>query len=370
MAEKKLYILHFPGEEAAWMRLDGSSLVGTDAPPAKSGAIILALLPDRFFFYVQPRNIQAKNANALVAAARLQMQIAFPSMPPEWGAGLLRPCKGSVLGFMRRPELAAFAEEHKSDLARAHSITTALVLTWHAAQENGVASWTWEGEEGEQVLAVQDQLHYFRGGSGELDERCRALLPSGEQPSRLALAEVVGDLRQRGQKWSHLRLPMTFGREDAVDMRPLVRIAAMSTLVALLFILGQAARLKTWTDTAQNWRSQTNTLYSQVLGPDLGSDPHGKLLFTLDQLNTGGTQGFDVLGCLNVLSRVAPDSLTVEGVSLSGDSGTISATVNAYDELDKFMAGLKGQGRFLFTLDQATNTDKGVKFNLRVAATK
>lgn len=352
------------------MRLDGASLIDADAPPDKSGAIIIALLPDRFFFYALPRNIQARNESALAAAAKLQMQLSFPALAPEWGSGLLRPGKGRVLEFMSRPGLAAFFERHKADLSRAHSITTAFILTWHAARENGMASWSWEGAEGEQALAWEDQLYYFQGGPGEMEGRVAALLPPGEQPSRIGLGEALGDLRQRGQKWAPLRLPVNIGREGDVDVRPLLRVAAVFTLIALLFILGQAARLKAWKDKAQSWRDQANALYTLVLGQDLGSDPHGRLLFTLDQLNSGGTQGFDVFECLNTLSRVAPDSLTVDGLSLSGEAGTISGTVKAYDELDKFMAGLKSQTRFQFTLDQATNTDKGVKFNLRVVAGK
>lgn len=370
MAEKTLYVLHFPDSEPAWLRLEGASLVPADPPSAKSDAVLLALLPDRFFFYMQPSAVQTKNARALAAAARLQMQHSLPPLPEGRETGLLRPVKGRILGFVRRPDLSAFVERHREALARAHTVTTSFILAWHAAQENDLADWTWDGAEGESALAVQDLLFYFRGGPEELANRCRSLLPAGEQPSRLVLADALADLRKRGRKWSQLRLPLKISREDDADLRPLVRTAAVFTLIALLFIVGQAVRLSAAKSRADQWRSETSTLYSQVLGPDLGSDPYGKLLFALDQLNSGGTHGFDVLDCLATLSRQAPDSLAVESMNLSGDSGVLTASVKAYDQLDAFMDGLKAQSRFQFTLDQATNTDKGVKFNLRVAMSK
>ncbi len=370
MADKKLYILHFPGSEAAWLRLEGTTLVPVEAPPGKTDAIILALLPDQFFFFIQPNTFQTKSTKALIAASRLQLQHAIPPLPEGWEMGLLRPLKGRILGFVRRPELEAFIERHQAALSRARAVTTSFILAWHAAQENSLPEWSWEGAEGERSLAVQDLLFYCRAETDEMDARSRSLLPPGQAPVQLNLAEILADLHQRKQKWSHLRLPTKLTRAEDADLRPLVRTMAVFTLIGFLFILGQIVRLNAWKNKAAHWRTETNTLYSLVLGPDLGADPYGKLLFTLDQLSSGGTQGFDVFECLAALSREAPESLTVESLSVSGDSGVVSATVKTYDQVDKFMEGLKGQTRFQFTLDQATNTDKGVKINLRVASSR
>lgn len=367
MADTRLHLLHFPRMEPQWLILDGGSLTPIEAPDPKAKIQLLALLPDSFFFYYQPVNLQTKNERTLRAAARLQIQHTFPPLPEGWEVQFFRAVKGRLLGYMSKPELRDFLDLHQAALARANTVTTALALTWFAAQMNDIAPWIWQGPGGEHVLADTEKLFYFRAGFEELKDRIRAFAPQGESPTTLDLESVLTNLAAQRPKWSRFRIPLQIAREETLETSTLVRTGAVVTGVALLFLIGQFLRLNVWSSRANDLRQETKALYSAALGPDIGGDPYGKLLFSLDQLRTGGSQGFDVLECLRALSANAPESLTVEGINFSGDSGVVTGFVKTYDQVDRFMEGLKGQTRFQFTLDQAVNTDKGIRLNLRVA---
>ena len=368
MADKKIFLLAFPDGQAQWQSLEGNSLIPAEEPPAKGNALVIALLPDSFFFYHQPMNLQAKSPKALRTAATLQFQHAFPPLPEGWGAQFLRPVKGQLLGLIHGPELQEFLERHREILARANTVTTAFVLTWFAAAHNGISVWTWAGGSGEKALASPGRLFYFRAGQPELEARIRTRLPAGETPIPLELDAVLSNLAASHPRWSQFRIPVQLSTDEKLETGPLRRAAIICTAIVLFFLAGQIIRLNIWKGRLTDLRQELQALYSAALGPDLGSDPYGKLLYSLTQLRSGGSQGFDVLGCLQTVSAGAPDTFLVEGVNFSGDSGVVTGTIKTYEQLDSLMNALKDQSRFQFTLDQAVNTDKGIRLSLRVAA--
>lgn len=375
-------VVRFVDNDAIWERFDAvngqyavhpvqppTPLAGTRTGTSRS-LPILAVLPDRLFFFVQP-DIAADQLSRrqLTAAVRLQMEQMFP-LAADMPASVLTSGGGQVLGCHPHPDLAAFVQRHQNILKRANAVTTAFFLAWNASLVTEKSTWIWENTaEGMAAIRHEHGLEYFRGDARELRQRMKSSHAADQEqragphhwqwPDLLALAPEIG--------WSRLRLPLPALEGQAADQRRWGRYIAAVLVLGLLFSLGQYLRLNMHRQQAMAWDRATTELYTRVLSLPLGDDPHGRLLFRLNQLRDPVRQGPDPMTMLGLLSSAAPPDFKVESFSLGPNSGTIKAALRDYDQLEALLQALEGHDQMRFALDQATSMDDAVQVTLSVS---
>ncbi|WP_320171808.1 hypothetical protein [Maridesulfovibrio sp.] len=365
-AKKTIYILSFKGNEHRWMKFDGENLAEAQAPDDKDKSPVVALLPDPLFFFFKPKGaIKPRHAKS---ATMMQMSYSFPMA--ESGFSVLRPSGSAVLGYTPHDLLERFLEQHRDVLSRATVLTTSFAVCWRAAVAEGLSVWSWTGQGNMRILASGDDLTYFRGGEEEFNSRFERLGLEGT-PEPMDISKACRILTEKKVRWA--RINLTTGRKSvsdkavAIDFKPYIAAAVLVTLIGLFFLVGQYHRLQQAGNQAAEWRSRLREVYVGALGPDIGSDPYGKILYKLDQLKSGGAQGggVDVLGLLATLSESAPVGIVIEGFNLGPESGNIRGKVSSYEEIDAMMEKLSGSSQFRFVLEQANNVEGGVSISLR-----
>lgn len=364
-SRSRFFVVRFANDLPSWEFFDGESLRPVEAPRAKRSLPILVLLPDRFFFFFLPESAQRQGGGRQrLAAARLQMEHMFPaSSDSGFGSGVLATGGDRCLGYCQRPELAEFVQRHKHILGRANAVTTEFFLAWNVAGASQVDEWLWNSPDGgTHALVSTRSLDYFQGGDQEQEDRLRRHAPT--TPRRLPLTDLLAAAPLVG--WSRLRLPLPAVNSKGVQTGRLVRLGLVLVLLAVLFCLGQGFRLADQKRQQARWEGAINDLYHQVLTPPLGPDPHGRLLFRLSQLQAPSMEGLDAMELLGLLSAAAPSGARVESLSLGPNSGAIRARMADYDQLETLLKALEDQGRFDFSLDQASSAESEVLVTLRV----
>lgn len=374
-------VVRFVDNDPVWERFDAvngqyavrpiqdSTRDGLPLAVASRSLPILAVLPDRLFFFVQP-DIDADQLSRrqLAAAVRLQMEQMFPPAADMPASVLTRGRQ--VLGCHPHPDLAVFVQRHQDILKRANAVTTAFFLAWNASQMTEKKAWIWENTaEGMAAIRHEHGLEYFRGDAREVRQRMKTS-PAVDQnqqhdPHRWQWPELLALAPQMG--WSRLRLPLPALEGESADQRRWGRYIAAVLVLGLLFSLGQYLRLSMHRQQAMAWDRATTELYSRVLSTPLGDDPHGRLLFRLNQLRDPVQQGPDPMAMLGLLSSAAPPDFKVDSFSLGPDSGTVNAVLRDYDQLEALLQALEGQEQMRFTLDQATSMDDNVQVTLSVS---
>jgi hypothetical protein len=361
---RTIHLLRFRNDQPVWFRFEAGHLTPSEAPDPKDRSFVVAILPDELFFYYQPTGVQTSSGRKARAAARLQMHHLFPAFGDQRDIGVFRPVQGRVLGFFSRPGLQELLDQHQELLAGANVITTELALCWFDAMERGLSSFVWRGENGLKALYASDNLEFFKGDDSELESRlAREEAPEAEP---LELEPVVARRLEGGKKWSAVRVPVRQSKADQTKLRPYKRAMLVLLILGLFFLAGQLLRLQDKARTSEAWRTRLDQLYATVLGPQPGPDPYGKLLYTLDQLQQGRSQGVNVLETLAILSQEPPQDLKIENLNLSVDSGAIRGLANSYDALESYLETLNTDPGYTFTLEQASNTEQGIQFTLRV----
>ena len=84
-----------------WLSFDGRSLAASDAPPGGRG-LVVALLPDRYFFFTSSPLRRGAGTRAAAAALRLAMRHGLPPALPEQEQGSLK-APGALLGYRTHP---------------------------------------------------------------------------------------------------------------------------------------------------------------------------------------------------------------------------------------------------------------------------
>jgi len=160
------------------------------------------------------------------------------------------------------------------------------------------------------------------------------------------------------------RLP----KYDSVkESRRFIRNLIWVLVVGGLFLTGQGVRY--WLNRAQSSeiREETNTLYSSVLGPDIGGSPFGRLQFEHGKLMASKRIGLDPLGVLAALSRPAVESLRLEGLTLAGTTGRIRGTIGGGpDGFKAYMDALTDDEYYLFSLYKSDELGDETLFILTV----
>ncbi len=362
---KLVYILTFSEQEHQWMLFDGKNLSESEGPDPKNKYPVVALLPDPLFFFFKPKGVN-KSRHAK-SATLMQMNYSFPDQ--NFGFKVLRPSGGAVLGYTSHDLLDRFLETHRDVLGRATVLTSAFTVCWRAAVAEGLSVWSWQGQEGMQILASGDELTYFNGGEGEFTSRYDRLGLDGN-PEDMTLEKACKVFEDKKIKWARLNLisgtSSVVDKSVSIEFKPYIIAAILTTLIGLLFIIGQYHRWGLSQDAAAEWRVKLKEVYVTALGPTPGSDPYGKILFKLDQLKSGGgSKGVDVLGLLSFVSDSSPVGIEIESINLGADSGNIRGKISSYDDLDGMMEKLSSSGEYHFVLEQATNAPDGIIFSLR-----
>ena len=75
MAGNRFYILHFEGDTPQWGIYDGDAVRSSEPPGDKPSLPVVALIPDRFFYFFLPKHIPAwsspSNENAFRSPAAM-----------------------------------------------------------------------------------------------------------------------------------------------------------------------------------------------------------------------------------------------------------------------------------------------------------
>lgn len=358
----RYYVVRFVKDLPVWEVFEGNDLHPAEAPRSGRSLPVLALLPDRFFFFFLPDSAQHQGgARQRLAAARLQMEHMFPASQ-EGRAGVLAAGGGGCLGYCWHPELARFVQQHKEILGRANAVTTAFFLAWNVADASQVTEWTWNSpDSGTHALVSARGLDYFQGSDHEFQDRLRRHASTANK--QWTLSELLSAAPLVG--WSRLRLPLPSVNGKGVQAGRLVRLGLILAVLTVLFSLGQGLRLAEQKRQAAFWEQATEDLYGQVLTLPLGPDPYGRLMFRLSQLKTPAMEGLDVVELLGLLSDAAPPGFRLESLSLGPNSGIIRARMDDYDQLETLLKALEQQDRFGFSLDQASSAEREVLVTLR-----
>ncbi|MBI9112661.1 hypothetical protein [Maridesulfovibrio ferrireducens] len=364
-AIKHIYILSFTGQEHQWMLFDGTKLSESEEPGPKNKYPVVALLPDPLFFFFKPSGVN-KSRHAK-SATLMQMNYSFPEQ--NGGFKVLRPSGGAVLGYTSHDLLSRFTDQHREVLSKATVLTSEFAVCWRAAVADGLSVWSWKGQSGMRLLASGDALTYFRGGDEEFHNRFDRLKLDGK-PEEIELEKACKVLAEKKIRWARLNLYSDgSSKEDksaVIDFKPFIIAAVLTSLIGILFIVGQYHRWQLSQVAAKEWRGKLQEVYVSALGPAPGSDPYGKILFKLDQLKSGGgNKGVDVIGLLALMSDSSPVGIEIESINLGADSGNIRGKVSTYEELDGMMEKLTASGQFNFVLEQANNVESGISFSLR-----
>lgn len=375
----RYYLVRFVNDLPVWEIFDGERLQPAHELGSRRSLPVLALLPDRFFFFFQPDSaLHQGGERQRLAAARLQMEHMLPqASSSQAGSGVLSVGQDQCLVYYQHPKLADFTQRHKAILRRANAVSTPFFMAWNAAIAADVRDWLWKSpEDATQVLAARDGLEYFQGGEKELRERIgrrsgQLLHSSGHSPEtgknflkQWSLLELLA--AAPGIGWPKLRLPLPIVNGEGTGPRRLFRLGLTLALLAGLVCLGQALRLTAQQRQIAKWEQATEDLYMQALSPPLGQDPHGRLLFRLSQLRSPAAEGLDALELLGLLSSAAPPGFKVESLSMGSNVGTLRAKLGDYGQLETLLKALGGHQRFSFTLDQANSADNEILLTLKI----
>ena len=299
-------------------------------------------------------------------AVKVQMKYLFPAPVDGHGAEIVGVGPTRLLGYFARPELNEFLAAHAQILERANVITSSFILTWAAATVGHTPSWMWQGPDNLTALFANDTLMYFSGSAQEQQFRLNGL-ELEEFPPVMSWDQVLIDLVRHRVRWSRLGIPYQSSTgPDKSQAGAWFKLGWAIGLIGFLFCAGQGMRWMSLHAEKQSWQTALTALYRQALGDTLGSDPHGQLLFRLEQLKGSQLAGIDVIKLMQVLSDAAPSGFRVESMALDTESGTIRAKINDYKQLEHMLATLAGQPAFQFTLEQATNAESGVIVDFKV----
>lgn len=367
MISKRFLLVRFKDDAPVWDEFDGQWLKPVSPPGSRSRLPILALLPDKFFFFYQPEGLNMRSERQLRAATLLQMGQLFPVQTEGQERGVMRPGgDGPVLGYVSHPGLTEFLKRWRPLLDKASVVATPFILAWHAAAAAKLTAWTWRDDSGPTALFAHHRLFYLSGNGDDLKAR-QDVLDLTHPPKLLTLEGVLADVSASRSSLARLRLPLNLYAESEADSKPLVKALAVASLAGLLFCAGQYLR---WSDIEAEARAVQGSLaaqYRQALGDKAGSDPYGQLLFRLSQAKGSQNKGVDVLELMETMSRAAAGALRVETFSITPEAGGVRGKIENYNQLEAFMKALGEQNsRYSFTLEQATTVNDGVQFSLRV----
>jgi len=364
-APRDFYLLSFRQDRPVWELCTDDGRNETEPPGKRPGLPVLAVIPDRFFFFYQPRGLQGKSRKHLRAGAEMQIRHLFPAPGPGEDVGVM-DTGTDVLAYFRGAGLEEFLEKNRENLVLANTITTPFLLGRALMFSRKIPAWTMHYPGDFIILSVNGYLEYFFGDEEELKQRIRNH-GLDQEPETVRMEDLVQDLRLGNVPWSRFRLTLAEMEEEGGQTRLLFRAAVGVLVVGLLFCGGELVRYKHLDSQRTQWEYALDSLYIEALGQDYGPDPYGMLLYRAELAGSRGEQGPDFVNFLGILSRAATGDLRIENLALRADSGTVQATIRDYDQMEKFLANLENSEHYDFTLDQADSSGGLVRMILRVS---
>ena len=138
-------------------------------------------------------------------------------------------------------------------------------------------------------------------------------------------------------------------------------------IVCALFMGGQLLRYGFNLSQLDQIKSETDRLYSSVLGPDIGNYPFGRLQFEQGKLSATLRIGLDPLSVLAAMSKDAPVSLRLEGVTLTGKRGRVRGFFGpTVEEFDDYINQLTDNDTYFFALEKREDVFGGITFSMVV----
>lgn len=361
-APKSFYLLTFADNQPVWKLFASGGCEKVDKPGKNSRLPILAVIPDRYFFFYLCHNLQARNRKTMLQAARLQMKHIFPDQDQQHAPQVM-DTGTHVLGIFRAKELESFIGQHRDNLALAGTVTTSFLLGLAVMPDQDQPEWVMRNPGDPVILLREDKLEYFSGDSSELEQRMKNQGP-GCGLREVGFDELTSRLNSAAVPWSRLRLTLPELESGKGQAAALLKTALGVLVIGLLFCAGNFFNLRSIVQEKTQWQQELDTLYISSLGRDYGPDPYGMLLYRADQSAHSRNQGLDFLDLLGHLSRAAPQDLIVESLSLGMDSGSLRASLDSYDHMEKFLQDLKTSRKYDFTLDQADSSEDRISLVL------
>lgn len=351
---QRFYILAFVQDKPVWYFVQDRKHK-LSRPPQGSTLPVVAIIPDHYFFFYQPRKATGNNRKLLIQAAKLEMRHSFP--PAVQGEVIHILEAGSrIVGCYQSKELESFLKRHEELISKANVVTTFLVTALNVLPPSEYKSWVFAGSDNNKTLVHEHFLEYFAGDEQELEARMSRLGAESNIP-RLESEDIVSAFSSSSVSWKKLQVPIP-GMQDGGSRSSLMLKAAIVLFAAgMIFCAGEYFKLKTARMEMQAWEQELSILYADALGPDPGPDPYGLLIYKASVVNQPSAMGTDLVKLLGIISRAAPEALVIESMSLTMDSGLVRASLDNYDQMESFLERLRQERDYTFTLDQAESSD-------------
>ncbi len=359
---KEYYVLNFSGTAQVWQLWSAQGSKTVEMPPVKPRLPVLAVIPDRYFFYFMPGNLPAKNRKSMTRAVRLQMEHLFPA-PHQKESIEIMDTGTHILGIFHGPELDAFLSEHADELAMAGSVTTPFLLSLAVMSHNGITNWRLHNPGDPTILVSGKKLDFFSGDEQELRQRI-SFHESGSESRVVNTGHLLDNLCTSTVSWNRLRLALPQLESERGQVSSLLKAAVALLIIGLIFCMGDFFKLRNAVKEKHHWEQQLDELYASALGQNYGPDPYGLLLYHADQSSERSVQGLDFIDLMGRLSQAAPESLVIEAVALGMNSGTLRGSLDNYDKMEVFLNNLKAGSGYTFTLDQADSVEGRVNLVL------
>lgn len=361
---KNFYLLRFEQDRPVWELPASTGLNRVEPPSPKSRLPILAVIPDRYFFYYLPGPLRGTRRSHQYQAVQMQLNHLFPSPGPEERTRVV-DTGPEVLAAFSGPKLQSFLQQHRDLMSRANTVTTPFLLARALMLASNTPSWLMHNPGDPYLLVTENSLHTIYGDEKELHQRIQ-ILGCENALIHLDLPQLIVRLSQTALPWTRFRVGLSELEPASPHTKALFKAAAALLMVGLLFCSGELLKLRSVQKDTQQWTQALDSLYTQALGPDYGADPYGMLLYRAQQSQNRHSRGVDVLDLLGRLSRKAPQGFWIQDLSLGIDSGTVQAGLQNYEQMETFLQDLQTIEGYDFTLDQADSAEGKVEFTLKV----
>lgn len=366
MNAKKLIILDLTGPKPLWLKYEAGGRPLPFSASARRVAPDVALVPDKYFFYYAAGGTTAGNTRRRKAAVEMQMSHFFPPLEEKADSGVLIDDAQGAMGWISKPELGEFLEQHKSLLERARVVTTKFVSAWSAAGAEALPRWSFHDGNGVKAVSSQEGLHFLTKGDAEYKRRTAALPDAEKGIEDIDWSRILPLFGTKKVKPSRLHMaPHGFGSAGQSNTGKILSFVCLTLIAALVFSV-EIKRLRALSEAEESLQRGLDSMYAQVLGNDIGNDPFGMLIYKYDRLRGSQIASVDLIRLLAVLGGPAPAGTLIEDVNVNITEGFVRGTVNDYNVLETWLTELNKDPEFRFILEQASAVGNRIAFSLKV----
>jgi hypothetical protein len=343
-----------PDRESKWYYCTADQCHARERPLKIKDPLLLVLSADLFFCARFAPG--GKNSNMARKAARMQAAHFFPHQNQNQESFLCYSNVEDILVVFARQQFQDLLRQELELVQKADLVTAAPIMAWKMYFPQEPFIW----QESGIVCSVSEQGFSYGISSPQSS--------SSEELPGLSWEDLLTDFARREPAQHSLRIPVHSALPSSGSSRRYIWYASAVSLAALLFIGGQAIRLQKTQAKLNQAQQKIEAKYREILGPDPGNDPYGRLLYLAEQSRSTSEQGLNMLDLLRFMSGNVPENFLLQSISFSGDTGTIKCLVADYDQLETMLNKLKAYHKLKFSLFRASNVDQGVEAILRIEA--